>query len=256
MEHIKHFPSPFDMSAWIKETDTTDGCKSHFGAARPSSHRSDYFFYGTASFNEADRLLTGGDLVNAKKITDLSLQLDRSAQRTQRRAITPAVAGFIPNVPAAIQGLPVAMYSRTAQPAKPIKRLTVNVNCNASVNKTSIERAGALILSAINGLERDGYSVAVDMLVFAKKKNDTVRLSVTIKEAGQRFNAAQLAYCLANPSFLRRHFLAVAERLVNNANYFNGYGRPVDDEHALNLSMLADGFNRDRLLAALNAALH
>lgn len=221
------FNTPFEMSQYIVTHDTTRGCKNFFGSRDVSSHRTDRGdWYGTKDFAEADQLFKDGDTENAQRMVAASIAFEnKNAQRTQRRGMSPAVVGCLPNVPAAIQGLPVSMYHRQPQPGRPVVHLDINCGVDWSIESETIIKAGAIILSTVNELERSGHSVEITIKCLSYYEREHFTTSVVIKEAGQRFNAAQLAYCLVNPSFLRRHLFAVWERTINKKDYFRNYGR-------------------------------
>lgn len=263
MQDIK-FNTPFEMSRYIAENEPTAACKKYFGGREPKSHRqNDDGWTTTANYNDADNLFKDGDTDNAQKIVAASIAFDnRNAQRTMRRGMSPAIVGCLPNVPAAIQGLPVAMYHRQPQPAKPIVHLDINNGVSWNIDAENIVRVGAVILSVVNELERNGQSVEITIKCETLHKYERFSTSVTIKNAGQHFNASQLAYCLVNPSFLRRHLFAVWERSVKDKKYFDTYGRvSTSDEKVVQMQTLTEkvqnyGMTDDELINAIKSRLY
>lgn len=220
------FNSPFELSQFIETKPTTTACNKYFASTKPCSKRDGRGWYGTETYEEADQLFKDGDTENAKKIVEAAIVFDKQqAQRAQRRGMSPAVVGCLPNVPAAIQGLPVAMYHRQPQPGRPVVHLDINCAVCSNIEPETIIKIGAVILSTVNQLEKNGHSVAIAIKCKSFFDGDTFTTSVVIKEAGQRFNASQLAYCLVNPSFLRRHLFAVWERTQRKKTFFRGYGK-------------------------------
>lgn len=258
------FNSPFEMSQFIETHDTTAACKKYFGSKDAASHKTDRWdWYQTSTFAEADRLFKDGDIDNARRIVAASIAIDnRNAQRTQRRGMSPAVVGCLPNVPAAIQGLPVSMYHRQPQPGRPVVHLDINCSVASFIESHTIIKAGAVILSTVNELERSGHSVEITIKCLSYYESEFITTSVVIKEAGQRFNAAQLAYCLINPSFLRRHLFTVWERTITKKGYFCGYGRIcTTGDNILHLQNIAEkiqkgGMTDEEIINTIKAALY
>lgn len=258
------FNSPFELSQFIETHDTTAACKKYYSSRDVSSHRTDRGdWYGTKDFAEADRLFKDGDTENAQRIVAASIAIDnRNAQRTQRRGMSPAVVGCLPNVPAAIQGLPVSMYHRQPQPGRPVVHLDINCGVASFIESETIIKAGAVILSTVNELERSGHSVEITIKCLSYYNHEDITTSVVIKEAGQRFNAAQLAYCLVNPSFLRRHLFAVWERTINKKDYFSNYGHVcMTGDNILHLQNIAEkmqkgGLTDGEIINTIKAALY
>jgi len=258
------FNTPFELSQFIETHDTTAACKNYFGSRDVCSHKTDRGdWYGTKDFAEADQLFKDGDTENAHRMVAASIAFEnKNAQRTQRRGMSPAVVGCLPNVPAAIQGLPVSMYHRQPQPGRPVVHLDINCSVASRIESDTIIKAGAVILSTINELERSGHSVKITIKCLSCYNNEDITTSVVIKEAGQRFNAAQLAYCLVNPSFLRRHLFAVWERTINKKDYFSNYGRVcMTGDNILHLQNIAEkiqngGMTDEEIINTIKAALY
>ncbi len=258
------FNTPFELSRFIETHDTTEACKKYFGSSVAHSHETDsYYWYGTKDFAEADQLFKDGDTENAQRMVAASIAFEnKNAQRTQRRGVSPAVVGCLPNVPAAIQGLPISMYHRQPQPGRPVVHLDINCAVSSSIDGDTIIKAGAVILSTVNELERSGHSVEITIKSLSRYNRIDITTSVVIKEAGQRFNAAQLAYCLVNPSFLRRHLFAVWERTINEKDYFSNYGRVSQSgNNILHMQDICDklqngGASNDEVINAIKAALY
>lgn len=258
------FNSPFELSQFIETHNTTAACRKYFGSNDATSRKTDnYDWCQTSTFAEADRLFKDGDTENAQCIVTASIAIDnRNAQRAQRRGMSPAVVGCLPNVPAAIQGLPVSMYHRQPQPGRPVVHLDINCCVAASIDSDTIIKAGAVILSTVNELERSGHSVEITIKCLSYYEHDYITTSVVIKQAGQRFNAAQLAYCLVNPSFLRRHLFAVWERTITKKDYFRTYGRVSQSgNNILHLQKIAEkiqngGMSDDEIINTIKAALY
>lgn len=257
------FKTPFELSAFIANNKVTTACSKHFVGKQPTSHSASADWAGTENYETADNLFKNGDIDNAQKIVAASVAFDnRNAQRTTRRGMSPAVVGCLPNVPAAIQGLPVAMYRRQPLPAKPVVHLSINCGVTCNIDTESIIKVGAVILSVVKELERGGQSVEVTIKCETEYDNEDMTTTVVVKEAGQHFNASQLAYCLVNPSFLRRHLFAVWEREVNKKNYFYGYGHVVmNDEKSVQMQDLTSrlqsrGMSDEELIEAIKSRLY
>lgn len=213
-------------------------------AAHPASVKSSASFAGSASFEAASDLLRYGDKENAQKLFagHVSVSVLGSDLRPRRVA---SVAGFVPNVPAYLRGLPLNMYAteKTRVQSK-VLNICYCPTASAHVAAAELVAAGAAVASAVLSLEKSGYSVnlyAGFVSITTGRRSSRGRVLsesasafVRIKSAGAYMDKNLLAYPLVNPSFLRRHIFAYIERCpgLTLPRWPDGYGRPgSDSEH-------------------------
>lgn len=187
-------------------------------------------FTGTRDYEEAEKLMVGGDRDSLKEMVDIKTKLDQEYQTTpsNRRITYEGPTGYTPIVPNAILGLPNSMRN-----TKVIKRdskivdIVVNQSWAAMTPKHVISYNGAFALSYIDVLERDGYRVNLYVGKISQRDNgDSYGHVVRIKKDSEPLNIYQVSFYLINPSYLRR----IAFRIDENEQYLydetnSGYGR-------------------------------
>ena len=185
---------------------------------------------GTDTYEEAENLMYSGDEASYKKLMDLKSETDKYYMAEAGTKVKPYndVVGYTPHVPNAILGLPQSMINSRREPKKH-KVLDIFVNrSRASVTSTSqIEYEGALILSFLDSLERDGFRVNlyVGKVSWHGGNSEVSGHIVPIKLASDPLNVKKSAYYLVNPAFLRRTAFKIDEnesRLKDITR--NGYG--------------------------------
>lgn len=169
---------------------------------------------GTASFDEADRLMNDGDKKSAKKLVDAVTNCTYNG--TRRAGLQPAVVGCVPCVPNAVRNIPLSMFRPSKRPAKPVLNLLLSVIAPHTVKAATITANAAKVLSAVRAIEAAGYSVSLSVCCFFADKyqawhelqtNKTTcdGFMLNVKSAGEHLDVERLAYIICNPSFLRRH---------------------------------------------------
>jgi hypothetical protein len=144
-------------------------------------------------------------------------------------AIDYDVAGFMPDVPRAITGLPDCMINHGVSVAKvkPIIKMVVSSEAASNIKPQTIIWRGAAILSFVDSLEQNGYSVEIVMFNKSRGHSGTeIKSSVQIKRAGEPMELDRMAYCLTHPSFLRKLGFRYMEAFDTESEFRSGYGRP------------------------------
>ena len=115
--------------------------------------------------------------------------------------------------------------------AAPVVDICYNCSVGVSITTNEIEAAAAKLLNVVSGMERGGIRVNLYVCRHTEMCGKSELLScVKIKDAGQPFNVLSVAYPLAHPSMMRRHFLATQERAnISNKHGMECYGRSVTD---------------------------
>lgn len=180
------------------------------------------------TYEEAERLLQVGDIVNAAKIKSEQMKLE--AIRGTRTAIKSAVVGCVPNVPAYIIGAPNNMFAVRKELA-PVKiiRLYVDVSVGHTVTAADKITIGAKVASAISVLEKNKYRVELycGALGVNFSAKEIFGFFLKLKKATAPINYASLAFSTIHPAFLRRIDFAHTERTVEHA-IGAGYGYPTN----------------------------
>jgi len=193
-----------------------------------SETRGDSSWYGTSSFEEAYDLMVKGDtdslsLVNKyKEITDAMFK-DSTINKV--RAVN-SVEGYQPIVPNALLGLPQSMINTVRNPKKvKIIDIFANASAAASINKDEIAFQGAMLLSTVEQLEKNGYRVNVYVGKISRVSRSASGHIVKIKDSMSPLNALKMSFYLVNPSFLRRVCFKIdeVEEQIQDLTH-NGYG--------------------------------
>ena len=116
------------------------------------------------------------------------------------------VAGMYPAISRAVAGNPVAMVRRgqTTEHRRPIVTVRVNRHLSGAINKIIIVNRGAALVSAIDELERTGYSVELLVTDIANAAGQTYTLQFPIKKAGEALDLDRTIFLLAHPGATRR----------------------------------------------------
>lgn len=191
------------------------------------------YFTGTPDFPTANRLLKEGDPATAAKVKREYTNII-ARTKVQRPRPTPAVVGHTPIVGAFLASDPVCMLAKKNRPTKArIVTIVYNTSVSCDIDANDMAKAGANLLAAINQIEANGVRVnlyAGDISETENRRRDEhLIVMVKIKTDCQPLNLMQIAYPIANPSFLRRHILKATEIQtgLKNDRWTTGYGRPV-----------------------------
>lgn len=176
---------------------------------RDSSDERDSGWSGSRDFEEAKDLMMGGDDNSHNTIMKLKTETDKYYIQDAKNKIRTFndVVGYTPNVPNAIMGLPQSMVNAKREPKKHrVVDIFVNRSRSGMTGTDQIEYEGALILSFLDALERDGYRVnlyvgKVNWLGSMDRVNGHI---VPIKRATEPLNIKKTAFYLVHPSYLRR----------------------------------------------------
>ena len=228
---LKKFESVSEFHNFLCENEVNTAFKGF----EQSDKESDFFtkWTKTESYAHADRLLLYGDKDLQKKIEDAGVKKTRlklNAKAT-RRQIFSAVCGVAPNVPNAIAGVPTNMI---AVKNVAIKQKVVNVcyfiTANSDTDADDILQASANVISACMEIEASGVRVNLYVGFLSHKLDDTVGFIMRIKSASQPFDVLKMAYPLAHPSMLRRHFFRAMEVIKDIPTQFSPtYGHAIVD---------------------------
>lgn len=163
-------------------------------------------FTRTSNYSNAMDLLLYGDKNTYQKMVNIDVKQVQS--NIYKSKIRRNVAGFSPCVPAFVAGLPNAMYQ--VQKIKPPARrmeIIYSPTGSESVSADSLQRAGVIVLSIVNAMERRGISTALTILNKCSQQRHNKLYTIcgiTIKKAGQPLDGLKVAFPIAHPSFFRR----------------------------------------------------
>ena len=227
---------------------------------RDVSDERDSGWSGSKDFNEAKDLMMGGDENSHNTIMRIKSETDKYYIQDAKNKIQTFndVVGYTPNVPNAIMGLPKSMLNSKREPKKHrVVDIFVNRSRSGMTGTDQIEYEGALILSFLDALERDGYRVNlyVGKVNWLGSKDRVTGHIVPIKRATEPLNIKKTAFYLIHPSYLRRIGFKIdeVEDQIEDATH-DGYGQVThrDTQHSFihehindRLMVIDDGLNLD-----------
>lgn len=194
---------------------------------------------GTKTYEEAVKYILGGyekplDALKRGVIT-------ANTKSTSPRRCRPMndIIGYIPNVPAAVIGLPQSMIRQDIEPKKSkIIDIIYSPTVNCDTSSSDIEKAGIAIISIINDLEKNGYRVSLSIAFYlAEEDNDRAIATVKVKDWRQPIDLKKIAFPIANAGMLRRigfKWLETCKGLKENFWSF-GYGSQLEYDEAKKL---------------------
>lgn len=222
------FESPKALSEFIKKTPQTATGKK-YGDVQMEGRED---FYGTKSWEEAEKLLVSGDFENMKKINIAAVNNDITGGGYERKnTYKQSPVGFLPVVPKVLSGCPDNMLSMRKQMTASTKILNICYNSATAWNVKTDDmiNTAANVASIIRGLEKSGYRVNLYVAGIARNKSQTIGAAVKVKNASEYLDTLRLAYPIVHPSFFRRHILAYMERC-------KGYRMPENYGYVLETS--------------------
>lgn len=205
-----------------------------------ASETSSESFSGTADFATANQLLKNGDMATAAKVKKEYTNII-ARTKVQRPRPTPAIVGHTPIVGAYLAGDPVCMLAKkNRQTRARVITIIYNSVVNYDTEANDMAKAGANLLAAINTIEANGVRVnlwAAEVAKCSGRRDESIVTIVRIKTDCQPLNLAQIAYPIANPSFLRRHYFRITEvtKDLKDKKWLRGYGHAVHGESAKRL---------------------
>ena len=166
-------------------------------------------FHGVDSYDEALNLFKNGLPSVCKDLKQTSLTLDGAnandigaINKRQRRNY---YNGYAPNVGRALLGLPKDMrqIKRVKTPVKTVS-LLYNNSTNGSTDSEDIMKSGKTVFTLGYALEKLGYKVNIDLLVYAAERDGDYALCiVTLKEFKQAFDLLKLSFPLTHTAAFR-----------------------------------------------------
>lgn len=232
----KHFNSITELNKYLSESEAQPNFKGCESSLREEKENGS--FYKTKTYEDANNLLLHGDKKLAKEIEDAGVAKTRLKLKTQqtRRQLFSAVVGVAPNVPNALAGVPTSMISvKEIRCKTKVVNIFYNLSVCGVVGADEIIRKSSKFISACMLLEAQGIRLNVYAGDVANKGNDYTIFSTRIKSASQPFDVLKMAYPLAHPSMLRRHYFRAMEVTKGvNKSFVYGYGRVISDTDLIN----------------------
>ena len=203
-----------------------------------SSHKDDYDFTGTHSYEEAEKLAKYGYTELLPKIREgmksCSKKIEKKVIKKERCLPKNMPVGYIPNVPNMLLGKPDSMINviRTPQKVKVIEIIYV-MDGNSGTNKELWIKAGAIILEAVKFIERANIRIKLSVcMYFARSGNEIAISTVKIKDFGDKLDLQKVCFPMAHPSMFRRIGFRWIETHpdIKEYGWSSGYGRSLSED--------------------------
>ena len=203
-------------------------------------------FTGTKNFEEAVDLFQYGYTDVLDKIKSGIASNVKCHSVEQRRYVKNGVAGYAPNVPNAIQGLPNSMIYTEKQLQK-VKVITIYYSMceNCSCPKEEMIKSGITMLSAVNILEKSGIRTKLEVVFFCAAHDGNTEgtfATVRVKDFREYMDIQKLCFPIVHPSMFRRFGFKWLETTpyLHESGWKYGYGHVSGKVIELARKMLND----------------
>ena len=203
-----------------------------------SSHKANFDFTGTHSYEEAEKLAKYGYTELLPKIREgmksCSKKIEKKVIKKECCLPQNMPVGYIPNVPNMLLGRPDSMINviRTPQKVKVIEIIYI-MDGNCDTDKQLWIDTGAIILEAIKFIERANIRIKLSVcMFFARSGNEVAISTVKIKDFGDKLDLQKVCFPMAHPSMFRRigfRWLETHPDIKEDGWRF-GYGRSMSEE--------------------------
>ena len=201
--------------------------------SEPSSQRDerkkDFPWSGTKTYIDAMDIIKKGYYEPLEKMKKALLDIGRNQERNRPKLKNDYV-GFIPHIPNTLMGLPMTMLNKEKTPNRPKTiHLIYNFAASAKTMPDEMVQGGINFISLVNSLEKQGFSVKIDMLSSFGTDRTLSSFTVNVKEYGQPLNLLKLTFPLVHPAMLRRVSFKWLETTpeLKDADFTFGYGIPL-----------------------------
>lgn len=232
--HSNDFEDLYELVSYIKMVKPFSE-KWNLSSEMISDERSE--FTGTASLDEAlDLCLNSYNSNEVQKILDFSEQLKEIFPKLgYNRRIEHSNYGFRPDIYRALHSNPNSMYKLVRKPKPRFIDIYFNVSTAINVSKEAIMNKGIITMALIKFLERSNYRVNLNLFSLSYASDEAIYIKVSLKSPSQLLDVNTCCFPMIHPSFNRRIFFAITERVdIENVVNWAGYGRPADREFTIN----------------------
>ena len=220
------------MKKYIKFNDLQEFWDCSFkesNSYNKSSRDASSAWNGGMSWIEAKNMANSGWLEGMNEIKKISVELSEVVSSKIERWIPEyAFAGNIIDVGMFLSSSPEYFITKTPteqQVSGKIVSIVCSISFSAAIKSEVIIQRGAMICALVDALEMSGYRCEIIINETSTSFNGKFEIDLCLKKGHQSLNIAELAFCLAHPSMLRRFMFSVAE-LYDWADFAYAYGTP------------------------------
>lgn len=213
--HTLQFDSITEAGEFARKTPRVAGSEDHSASNMPSRH----WDLGLGLDNALTMAEDGGLWPEgATKMRDSLDVIAKHVRSHPRPQLESAVIGGAVSVPTYLAGAPKHMLRTPPRPhiTKPVIRFGVSIIQSAGSDGSERVNMGAAILTAVDMLERQGYSCEITAYWFTYwnpelPAKDWVNCEFMVKRQGQKYNPVACAFALAHPAAGRRLCFKILE---------------------------------------------
>lgn len=227
-EHFKSLESLIDTMEQRPLNAVFKNEQEHLSSQRDETKQNGRFT-GVNTYKDAMDVVRNGYKDPLEKMKKAILKMGEMDQNKRPRTKNDFI-GFAPNVPNALNNIPINMINREKQQAQAKTiHLTYSFCALADVSTGEIIKGGINFISLVNSLEKQGFRVKIDILFISCVEKTASAFTVNLKEYGQQLNLLKLAFPLVHPAMLRRISFKWLETMqeIKDRDYIHGYGRTL-----------------------------
>lgn len=214
---IKRFDSPEAFADWI--------APSKFGDGRTEDWYPSDFAGGT--FKRCLANLNNGDLTHLDRAQKLIDKMPTDIFSEERYILAPSVAGYIPNIPAAISGHPEAMFHRhtieSPNLTAPI-RIFIETTVSAGLSHDELINRGVATIALVLALNK--YR-PVELFTASLGYMGGKVYGVIVRVESKPLDMARAVYMLADPGYARQ-LAFTAMHTISDRNNFESIPLSLD----------------------------
>lgn len=224
---VRQFPSWYDFVTCAADPDLQNWTEG-------SSHRrGNADWSGTDTFDDAvEMALTRGWPAGRELFYDCQAAIPQTKKIFESEIYE--VAGPIPIIQIYNTGDPACMmdWNHDRRANNPIVKIDASIARSVNIKIQTIAQRGAALVSLINRLELEGYSVEVNMVDYRRGNSWGNRKDfycrVAFKAAGEQLDLDRTAMALAHASTFRRFCFAIVEQHdILRSGFHVGMGFPL-----------------------------
>lgn len=194
-----------------------------FTDQRTKHHDKDWA--GVGSYDEAIDLLHNGWQSAVDKLKEgISANYVGEGKRI---TFNNDVVGYAPIVPLALQGVPQSMLNHQMKAIKAkVIDIVYNIAVSCSFTPKDILENGKNLLTAVLGLEQEGYKINIYAMQAYSSRNNCDMLLIKIKDSRQPMDLKRMSFPLTHPAFFRVIGFDWYSK-VPGGIYRASYGQPI-----------------------------
>jgi hypothetical protein len=223
---LQYFNSPEILSEYLSETPDDSSC---MGTTHGVS-KSRTMFTGTESFQQADDYMKSVKIweEGREKFLKSKLVVDSVYGTQVEQSYYHDVAGSVVDMGRYLDGEPECMIEFTQTEVElrgKILDIYFDLVVSGGMSTNAMTNYGIGVYSIVDALEQEGYRVNLYVCGTWEFQDRKEVVTIKIKTSEQHLEMNQMLYCIAHPSFCRRHLFSWYDKQPKNK-----YGRGQPQE--------------------------